>query len=557
MKKTQEEVIKEFKEVHGDKYDYSLVKYIDARTRVDIICRIHGSFPQYPYEHKKGSNCRKCSRITGAKKKTLKREKVLEEFTKVHGQTYDYSKFKYEKSDVPSIIICKIHGEFPQSYSDHRSGKGCSDCSVKKVAEKNTLSQEEFLSRCSIHNFTNLDFSNTVYKGMNKYVEVICKKHGSYPVKAKHLANGVNCKDCSYEKATKEKHLTQQQFLDRAYNIFGNLYSYENTIYTKMSEEIKVFCNKHKYTFNVIPGNHLYKQQRCPKCSKNLSKPEEGLRKFVKKLDKEIKFNDRRAIKPLELDVLLPKRKIAFELNGIYWHKEDFVGKNYHRDKTIACKEKGIRLIHIFEDEWNNKSDIVKSRISNLLNFTSNKIYGRQCEIKKVSSKECKKFLNYNHIQGNVNSSVKLGLYYEEELVSIMTFGKLRKSLGQSSKEGSWELLRFCNKINTLVLGAASKLLKHFEKNYKPEQLTSYADYRWSEGDLYNKLGFNFIHLSEPNYFYLDPKHTVRYHRYNFTKHKLVKEGYDKDKTEKEIMKERGYHRIYDCGSLKFVKKYN
>jgi hypothetical protein len=133
-----------------------------------------------------------------------------------------------------------------------------------------------------------------------------------------------------------------------------------------------------------------------------------------------------------------------------------------------------------------------------------------------------------------------------------MTFGELRKSLGNSKKEGSFELLRFCNKLNTNVVGGASKLLKHFENNFEYEEIISYADRRWSNGDLYEKLDFTFISKTRPNYFYV--RLDKREPRFKYRKDILVKEGYDKTKTEKEIMKERGYNRIYDCGSLKFVK---
>ena len=163
----------------------------------------------------------------------------------------------------------------------------------------------------------------------------------------------------------------------------------------------------------------------------------------------------------------------------------------------------------------------------------------------------CKKFLDKNHIQGGVNSKIKLGLYYNDELVSLMTFGFLRKSMGTTSVDGSYELLRFCNKLDTSVIGAADKLLKHFVKTYKPKEIISYADKRWSQGDLYEKLGFNFTHDSKPNYWYIIG--TNREYRYKYRKDVLVKEGYDSSKTEHHIMKSRGIYRIYDCGNKKYT----
>jgi len=191
--------------------------------------------------------------------------------------------------------------------------------------------------------------------------------------------------------------------------------------------------------------------------------------------------------------------------------------------------------------------------LMNILGLTSNKIYGRKTQIREVTPKDSKTFLNTNHIQGNVNSKIKLGLYYDDELVSLMTFGLLRKSLGSISKEGSYELLRFCNKLDTTVIGGADKLLKYFINTYTPIEIISYADRRWSQGNLYKKLGFDFVHDSSPNYFYVI--NNKREYRFKYRKDVLVKEGFDPSKSERQIMKERGFNRIYDCGNKKYTLK--
>jgi hypothetical protein len=225
--------------------------------------------------------------------------------------------------------------------------------------------------------------------------------------------------------------------------------------------------------------------------------------------------------------------------------------KNYHLNKTVECEKKGIQLIHIFEDEWLYKQDIVKSRVKNILGLTENRIYARKCVIKEVSSKESKEFLNKNHIQGSINNSnVRIGLYYNNELVSLMTFGSLRKSMGSVSVDGSYELYRFCNKLDSSVIGGADKLLKYFIKVYQPNKVISYADRRWSQGDLYEKLGFKFIANSKPNYFYV--LNHKREGRFNYRKDILIKEGFDKDKSEHQIMLGREIYRIYDCGAKKY-----
>lgn len=228
-------------------------------------------------------------------------------------------------------------------------------------------------------------------------------------------------------------------------------------------------------------------------------------------------------------------------------------GKEHLLDKTQLAEIKGIRLIHVFEDEWLLKQDIVKSRLLNILGFSERSINARNTVIKEVDSSEAMKFLNENHIQGSLGSKIKIGLFYNNELVSLMTFGELRKNLGNNKKEGYYELLRFCNKLNTRVVGGASKLLKYFERNFEYRELVSYADRRWSEGNLYKVLGFELTSTTKPNYFY--SKGTYRESRFKYRKDVLVHQGHDKDKTEKQIMEERGYFRIYDCGTHKFTKR--
>jgi hypothetical protein len=168
-----------------------------------------------------------------------------------------------------------------------------------------------------------------------------------------------------------------------------------------------------------------------------------------------------------------------------------------------------------------------------------------------------KEFLERSHIQGNCVSKVRIGLYHQEELVSLMTFGGLRKNLGNISEEGSYELLRFCNKLNMTVIGGANKLFKYFREEYLPIEVISYADRSWSyngESNLYARLGFDYVKTTDPNYFYVNKG--KRENRFLYRKSELIKEGYDKDETEHEIMLERKIYRIYNSGNLKYCYRY-
>lgn len=292
----------------------------------------------------------------------------------------------------------------------------------------------------------------------------------------------------------------------------------------------------------------------CKTCGdfKSGSIQEQQLKTFIiDELSQDIIVNDRVNIGPLEIDILIDNKKIGFEYNGLYWHSEKLLDKNYHLNKTRLAKEKGIKLIHIFEDEWVLKPEIVKSRIRHLLGKTNNIIHTRKCLVKEVSSSTAKQFLIDNHLQGYSPSAVKLGLFYNNELVSLMTFNRLNISRKHKNIEGHWELSRFCSKLNTKIPGAASKLFKYFIENYSPEQIISFSDNRWGDGSIYSTLGFEYEYDTGPNYWYINLAATKRIHRYSLRKTKKD----DPNKTEKQLRNEQGYLRIWDCGSSKWIWK--
>ena len=287
------------------------------------------------------------------------------------------------------------------------------------------------------------------------------------------------------------------------------------------------------------------------------SNMEKDLYNFIKEnYTENILLNKKDIIKPLEIDIYLPDLKLAFEFNGLFWHNEINKSNDYHLEKTEFCEQQGIHLIHIYEDDWIYKQEIVKSRILNLLGKTPNKIYARKCIIKEITdNKLVYEFLNTNHQQGFIISKIKIGLFYENELVSLMIFGNQRISMETKSKENTYEILRFCSKLNTSVIGGSEKLFKYFIENYNPKEVISYADRSWSQGELYKKLKFNFVGKTPSNYYYIVDG--IKKYKFGFRKDKLIRDGFDPTKTEHEIMLERNIFRIYDSGSLKFIWKFN
>jgi hypothetical protein len=308
-------------------------------------------------------------------------------------------------------------------------------------------------------------------------------------------------------------------------------------------------CNKE---FQTI-WNYIQAGKHCPYCCPNgISEAENEIYDFIStKINEEIIRNTTSIISPKELDIFLPTKNIAIEYNGLWshsanceWGKKD---RKYHLYKTVECEKKNIRLIHIFEDEWLFKKDIVKSRIENILNIQNKeKIYARNCEVKEISTEEKNIFLDQFHLQSSDKSNIKLGLFSNNELVSVMTFSKGKIAKGSKVEEDVWELSRFCSSLNYNVIGSAGKLLTYFKRNFSWKRIFSYADRRWSVGNLYYKIGFNLEHITNPNYWYL--KDGKRIHRFSLRKNKEE----NSELTEFQLRESQGYNWIWDCGNYKF-----
>ena len=295
----------------------------------------------------------------------------------------------------------------------------------------------------------------------------------------------------------------------------------------------------------------------CPECNPLFynSGKEILMMKFFDELGIKYTANDRKIIKPLELDFYFPDYNIAIEINGIYFHGElSSKPSDYHKNKSEACEKQGVQLIHIWEDDLIQRKDLIFSMLKNKFGKSSRKIGARQCEIRIVSSKDATSFLNDNHLQGAINAKYKFGLYYNDELVSLMTFGNLRKALGAKKDETTCELYRFCNKAEVSVQGGASKLFEYAKKVLSSEgfkKIITYAKRDWSNGELYKNLGFEFDGYTVPGYFWTNTR-GQRLNRFACRKSEIAKTDEEKNMTEVEIMHTKGFFRCYDSGNLKF-----
>ena len=304
------------------------------------------------------------------------------------------------------------------------------------------------------------------------------------------------------------------------------------------------------------------------------SKMEDEVVDFIYSIDSEIQIlrNDRVIIAPYELDIYLPEYNFAIECNPTCSHNsttcmfpkdDDPKPIRYHMMKTDLCENKNVNLFHIFGHEWTHKKEIIQSMIRNKLGHTVNIVYGRKTEVVEIDNATSVNFLNKNHRQGGVTSSIRLGLRYKDELVAVMTFSKMRNTIGTSPNENTsncYELVRFCNKLDTSVIGGASKLFKYFVEKYHPEEIRSFSDRSHTSGNLYRILGFKQERISDPGYVWVNIKTDVAYNRLNAQKRNIQKflhdDSIDLSQSESQIMTSYSFVKVYDSGTILWDWKY-
>ena len=456
---------------------------------------------------------------------------------------YCSSKCRRKYTIIDEKIPCLICGKLFKKTLDNR--QTCGKKHAQELKNKNNIRRYGFKNPMQVPEFkqkainTNLEVYGETNPSkspiiINRIIDTNMEKYGAH---SKTQAN--------IEKRIREL-FNNKEFLE-------NLHINQQMPMLKISKEYGVgdlYVAKQLRKFKIPIQNYK-------------SGGEREVSSFLENLGLEIIRNNRNILPSgKELDIYIPSKKIAIEYNGLHYHserelekREPRLSKVYHLNKTKEAESLGIQLIHIYEDEWNLKREIVESRLVQVLSLKSTKVYyARKCKIRELTSSETSNFLNTYHLYGKVSSPVKIGLIYNNEIIACMTFGNLRKNIvGKEKNESEYELLRFCSKGR--VIGGASKLFKYFLKNYKPKRVISYADHHWTTSikeNVYDKLGFIKTSDGQPNYWYKINEH--REHRYNWRKQVLSKklEKFDPNLTEYLNMLNNNYDRIWGCGSLKY-----
>lgn len=543
-KKTIEDFWEQTNKNQTNKFDYSRLLFNKATDRIEVRCIKHDLWlTQVALYHMQGRNpCLKCASERLRDERSFSTETFLNKAKKQHGDKYNYSKTVYYNMMTKVVINCPIHGDFNQTPLNHLSGKGCKDCGKIRIQEKLSKTTEQFILDSKEKHGNKYDYEKSNYVNATTKVFVKCPNHGYFLVTPNNHNTGKGCPVCSESQGEKEIRV----FLEQNNIVFETQKCFEECRDKKplpfdfwLSELnclIEFDGKQHFEAIDHFGGQESLQQTQFHDTIKN-------------------KFASEKAITLIRIrydQITLIENVLTEFLQRLEFERKFGTTHNFVSIFKEATYKKGV--LNIVSDQWRDKQQIIESRL-NYRNKKTKSIFARKCEVREVNSKDSSKFQTSNHIQGSVGSKVRLGLYYNDNIISLMTFGYQRVNLGRKSEDGCWELLRFCSKLNHNVPGAASKLLKYFEKKYEPKKLISYADKNWSpEGNVYRKLGFKHIRDSSPCYSYF--KNGKRYNRYQFRKSQLIKKGADSAMTERQIMHNWGYVRVWDLGCLVFEKDY-
>lgn len=463
-------------------------------------------------------------------------------------------KIEFNCEACGSLVIRTIRGCISGKY-----GLRCSKCTHDGIGLSRTNSLS--IVKDLIHS-RNCTLLSTEYVDSHTKLDIKCKCGNTYQQSLSDFRsiyrNGREncCPSCSRSKV-RLAHLYTTEYVAKRISETGcKLLSGE---YQSYDTKLTIECRRCKTPF-INSWKDFYNNGTfaCSACTENsISESELEIQSFLTENNIGFKANVRGFFEnKQELDILTDNN-VAIEFNGIFYHSEKYGRmRQYHKQKTKNCLEKQVQLLHIWDHEWtdrkHNKKDIWKSMILVKLKKIphTNRIHARSCEVRPLQSKEANVFLNENHLQGEDNAKIRLGLFYKDELVQVMTFSSPRYN-----KHYEYEMIRNSSKKYHIVVGGSSKLLSHFKTTHDPQSIITYADLRYSDGKIYKTLGFIYSHISPPSYFYTNGNRIVS--RIQAQKHKLsnIFDNFDEQQSEKENMAKNNFFRVWDCGCMVFCWK--
>lgn len=511
----------------------------DATGKITITCPIHGDFQQMPAKHLYGRGCPVCVG-RGTDKLSMLKEKF---------PSWEFYDLNVQHSKTKFVLKCPVHGEFETLFNRLMNMKEglspCPKCNRARGGVKRRVNLVEWRRRIDEVHGSSLALAEFGEKS-NTYSIFNCPEHGRFKAKLQDVVNSESgCPECGKRDRAEwirdNKALTFDDFIERARRVHGDRYAYTRSSYTGMGSPVEIICNIHG-AFMQNPRNHLWIEAGCPRCSGKMSKGEHEIGELLSQLGVEFERNNRSVLDGMEIDLWIPKHNLGIEYCGLYWHGSVFKGSNYHADKQMLAESKGVVLIQIFEDEWLNKPEIVRSIVCNKLGL-SQRLFARKLKVVEIPWSQARSFFEENHIAGaGVAGSRNMALINDEgKLMMVLSVGPSRY------ESGTTEIYRMASSIGYTVVGGFSKLLANIDG-----PVVTYADLRYGSGNVYKRSGFTLESRTSPGYYWC--KGLSRYSRQKFQKHKLVDvlPYFNDTLSERENCENNGYWQLFDAGHYKY-----
>lgn len=450
--------------------------------------------------------------------------------------------FEEKELDYEALeVVCKVHGKYTTKARLINRGNGCLKCAGVERGKRRRFTLESVKDAAEILGLK-LVSPSFVSESGPQILKFACNIHGEFEQDHLVIIRGRGCPRCGHESGGAKNTKSTCEFKDEVAHTGYELVSE----YVNSSTKIQMKCQIHG-VFEILPSD-LLGGHKCQKCSLSYSGPQSELYGFVKGLCPDAVVNTRIVIRPMELDIYIPSLSLAIEYCGLYWHSEEKKGKKYHLEKLKKCNASGIRLITVFEDEWLKRKDQVKNFILSSLGKNDIKLQARKCKIGTPTKKEARDFLEENHIQGAAQFTVGFGLYHDGLLVGVITGNRHHR--GINNADLVLNRLAFASRVS--IAGGSSKLLKSLVSYAKANgysKIISWSDNRWSEGNVYLKMGFTRSEDLGPDYSYF--KKQSRVSKQSCQKKRLMRLT-EVHSTEAEMAKSLGYGRIWDCGKIRW-----
>jgi ssDNA-binding Zn-finger/Zn-ribbon topoisomerase 1 len=506
-------------------------------------------FWQSPIKHLRGQGCPECGK-TNNKLSLLSQEEFERRARLVHGDKYKYS--LYRGWSVPIKITCPEHGNFNQSPGSHISGRGCPECGKKTMGQRKWTASK-FEERANVIHSNKYIYDLSGFLSLKSYITITCPEHGNFRQMAKlHItkSNPQGCPKCGQIISVDKRRTSFETLIRQAIEVHGNKYDYSNMNYKSMIEPVEIVCPTHG-SFWQRMSDHLYNKCECPSCQRFVSKGEGSVAAWIESLGFQIIRNNRSILGGREIDIYIPDKKLAIEYNGLYIHSTAFNSDRLrHLDKLLLCQDAGIRLIQIWDVEWEKHQTACKDIIAFALGKIDKRIYARQCSIRNISTQESNIFLDTNHIQGKCQAHYRIGLFFKDILIGVQCYTE------NTSKK--WTLTRTSFTAGYQIIGGISRMFRFFVKINNPDEVVDYTDRRLFVASGHYQMGFNQECITPPTNSLTNGKELFsrRHYRHWGGRHFKFKMPWDDTLTDTENLSNNGWYWLWDCGKIKNVWKH-